>query len=178
MYSMRTDPFLHLCIFPPFRLNPSGELLCLQQQTAHLGSVWARLAPWQTRASALAGRSVWLPSILHLSIHRCQVWGGAAPSPQHNVSASSAPASTDPLSNQAEMQFRPNMDEGWRPGNGTWADDDPGEFSLVSLQNSGMAPDRLPSCPLLEDHSPLHQGRPRQVSVAHGVTFSPHTVSH
>ncbi|KAI0256716.1 hypothetical protein BJV78DRAFT_301994 [Lactifluus subvellereus] len=75
-----------------------------------------------------------------------QVWGGAAP-PQRNVSASSAPATTD-LSNQAEMSFRPSMTEGWRPANGTWADDDAGEFSL---------------------------GRPRQVSVAQGVTFSPHT---
>jgi hypothetical protein len=143
IYSMRSDPFHHLFIFPSLRLNPSGELPCLQQ-TALLGSVWARLAPWQTRASALAGRSVELLSTLHLSIHRCQVWGGAAPSPQRKVSASSAPASTDPPSNQAEMPFRSNMAEGWRPGNGSWADDDGGEFSLVSLQKSGMAPERLP----------------------------------
>ncbi|KAH9079430.1 hypothetical protein EDB83DRAFT_1272169 [Lactarius deliciosus] len=43
------------------------------------------------------------------------------------------------------MPFRPNMTEGWRPSNGAWADDDSAEFPL---------------------------GRPRQVSVAQGVTFS------
>jgi hypothetical protein len=32
------------------------------------------------------------------------------------------------------MPFRSNMTEGWRSGNGTWADDDAGEFSLVSLK--------------------------------------------
>ncbi|KAI0006049.1 hypothetical protein BJV74DRAFT_17131 [Russula compacta] len=77
-----------------------------------------------------------------------QVWGSAAPSPQRNVSASSAPATTDPLSSQNEMSFRSNMAEGWRSHSGTWVDDDGGEFSL---------------------------GRPRQVSVAQGVTFSPRT---
>ncbi|KAI0302053.1 hypothetical protein BC826DRAFT_495269 [Russula brevipes] len=77
-----------------------------------------------------------------------QVWGGPTPSPQRNVSASSAPASTDPLSSQGEMPFRSNVAEGWRSNSGTWADDDPGDFAL---------------------------GRPRQVSVAQGVTFSPGT---
>ncbi|KAF8503539.1 armadillo-type protein [Russula emetica] len=77
-----------------------------------------------------------------------QVWGGAAPSPQRNVSASSAPATTDPLSTQGEVPFRSNMTEGWRSNSGTWADSDAGEFAL---------------------------GRPRQVSVAQGVTFSPRT---
>jgi hypothetical protein len=63
---------------------------------------------------------------------RAQVWGGAAPSPQRNVSASSAPASTDPLSSQGEMPFRSNMTEGWRSNSGTWVDDNAGEFALVS----------------------------------------------
>jgi hypothetical protein len=62
-----------------------------------------------------------------------QVWGGATPSPQRNVSASSAPASTDPLSTQGEMPFRSNMTEGWRSSSGTWVDDSAGEFALVSL---------------------------------------------
>jgi len=64
---------------------------------------------------------------------RVQVWGGAAPSPQRNVSASSAPATTDPLSSQGEVPFRSNMTEGWRSNSGTWADSDAGEFALVSL---------------------------------------------
>ena len=63
---------------------------------------------------------------------RVQVWGGAAPSPQRNVSASSAPATTDPLSGQGEVPFRSNMTEGWRSNSGTWADSDAGEFALVS----------------------------------------------
>jgi hypothetical protein len=73
-------------------------------------------------------------------IYWSQVWGGGTPS-QRNVSASSAPASTDPLSNQAEMSFRPNMTEGWRSSSGTWADDDAGEFSLVSLRRGDMVPE-------------------------------------
>jgi hypothetical protein len=64
---------------------------------------------------------------------RIQVWGGATPSPQRNVSASSAPATTDPLSSQGEVPFRSNMTEGWRSNSGTWADSDAGEFALVSL---------------------------------------------
>jgi len=55
-----------------------------------------------------------------------------APSPQRNVSASSAPATTDPLSGQGEVPFRSNMTEGWRTSSGTWADGDAGEFALVS----------------------------------------------
>lgn len=66
-----------------------------------------------------------------------QVWGSATPSPQRNVSASSAPATTDPLSSQNEMPFRSNMAEGWRSHSGTWVDDDGGEFSLVSLLKRG-----------------------------------------
>jgi hypothetical protein len=64
---------------------------------------------------------------------RVQVWGGATPSPQRNVSASSAPATTDPLSSQGEVPFRSNMTEGWRSNSGTWVDSDAGEFALVSL---------------------------------------------
>jgi len=63
---------------------------------------------------------------------RAQVWGGPASSPQRNVSASSAPATTDPLSTQGEMPFRSNMTEGWRSNSGTWVDDNAGEFALVS----------------------------------------------
>lgn len=98
---------------------------------------------WQVRVARL------LPFCLFTGN---QVWGGTAPPPQRNVSASSAPATTDHLSNQAEMSFRSSMTEGWRPGNGAWADDDAGEFSLVSLQRSGMAPERLASCLLSWDH--------------------------
>ncbi|KAI9510901.1 hypothetical protein F5148DRAFT_492731 [Russula earlei] len=61
-----------------------------------------------------------------------QVWGSAAASPQRNVSASSAPATTDPLSSQGEMPFRSNVTEGWRSSSGTWGDDDAGEYALVS----------------------------------------------
>ena len=60
-----------------------------------------------------------------------QVWGGATPSPQRNVSTSSAPATTDPLSSQSEMPFRSNMTEGWRSNSGAWVDDGAGEFALV-----------------------------------------------
>jgi hypothetical protein len=75
-------------------------------------------------------------ALYHLSFcpfTRVQVWGGAASSPQRNVSASSAPATTDPLSSQGEMPFRSNMTEGWRSGSGTWVDGDASEFALVSL---------------------------------------------
>jgi hypothetical protein len=60
------------------------------------------------------------------------------PSPQRNVSASSAPASTDALSNQGEMAFRSNMNEGWRSNSGTWVDDDAGEFALVGHLRRGL----------------------------------------
>jgi hypothetical protein len=66
-----------------------------------------------------------------------QVWGGPTPSPQRNVSASSAPASSDPLSSQGEMPFRSNVAEGWRSNSGTWADDDAGEFALVGILERG-----------------------------------------
>lgn len=75
-----------------------------------------------------------------------QVWGGATPSPQRNVSASSAPATTDPLSSQGEMPFRSNMTEGWRSNSGTWVDDSAGEFALVRLLT--RSPKLLASCPL------------------------------
>ncbi|KAH9001250.1 hypothetical protein EDB92DRAFT_36227 [Lactarius akahatsu] len=103
-------------------------------------------APSQRRVTSTNtfGAGIGTPSTLTNSTLSSgwQVWGGTAPSPQRNVSASSAP---DSLSSQSEMPFRPNMTEGWRPSNGTWADDDSAEFQL---------------------------GRPRQVSVAQGVTFS------
>lgn len=73
---------------------------------------------------------VFNPILLFYPLTESKVWGGTTPSPQRNVSA---PAPADPLSSQGEMPFRPNMTEGWRPSNGAWADDDPGEFSLVSL---------------------------------------------
>jgi hypothetical protein len=63
---------------------------------------------------------------------RDKVWGGTTSSPQRNVSASSAPATTDALPGQGEMPFRSNMNEGWRSNSGTWVDDDTGEFALVS----------------------------------------------
>jgi hypothetical protein len=104
-----------------------------------------------------------------------QVWGGAAPSPQRNVSASSAPATTDPLSTQGEVPFRSNMTEGWRSNSGTWADSDAGEFALVSFfEETGR--NSLPRV-YFRANANLYQGRPRQVSVAQGVTFSPRTVS-
>jgi hypothetical protein len=139
------------------------------------GHAWhtGKLEPWLRLAGPCGSLT---PS---LSIHRNQVWGGVAPSPQRNVSASSAPASIDPLSNQPETPFRSNMAEGWRAGNGAWADDDAGDFSLVSLQKSGTVPGMTPHMSTFDEPlKPLHQGRPRQVSVAHSVTFSPHTVSH
>ena len=64
--------------------------------------------------------------------HQVQVWRGATPSPQRNVSASSAPATTDPLSTQGDVPFRSNITEGWRSNSGTWVDSDAGEFALVS----------------------------------------------
>src|SRR5260221_357772 len=47
---------------------------------------------------------------------RDQAWVGTTPSPQRNVSTSSAPATTEALSSQGEMPFRSNMNEGWRKG--------------------------------------------------------------
>ena len=55
-----------------------------------------------------------------------------APSPQCNVSASSAPVTIDPLSSQGKVPFRSNMTEEWRSNSGTCADSDAGEFALVS----------------------------------------------
>lgn len=76
--------------------------------------------------------SEWKPNYLSVCLFtRDQVWGGSTPSPQRNVSASSAPATTDALPSQGEMPFRSNMNEGWRSNSGTWADDDTGEFALV-----------------------------------------------
>jgi hypothetical protein len=66
-----------------------------------------------------------------------QVWRGATPSPQRNVSASSAPATTDPLPSQGEMPFRSNMAEGWRSNSGAWVDDNAGDFALVSPLTRG-----------------------------------------
>lgn len=77
-----------------------------------------------------------LPFHLFTSV---QVWGGATPSPQRNVSASSAPATTDALSSQGEMPFRSNMAEGWRSSSGAWVDDNAGEFALVSPLPRGPA---------------------------------------
>ncbi len=97
--------------------------------------------------------SGWQVSESHcLSVYpftRDQVWGGAAQSPQRNVSASSAPATTDPLSSQGEIPFRSNMNEGWRSNSGTWADDDAGEFALVGHLKK-RARKWLASCPLSE----------------------------
>lgn len=86
-----------------------------------------------------------LPFHLFTSV---QVWGGATPSPQRNVSASSAPATTDALSSQGEMPFRSNMAEGWRSSSGAWVDDNAGEFALVSPLPRGLA--IAASCPLSE----------------------------
>ena len=73
-----------------------------------------------------------LHPLLFRPFTRVQVWGAASPTPQRNVSASSAPAATDPLSSQGEVPFRPNVTEGWRSNSGSWVDSDAGEFALVS----------------------------------------------
>lgn len=87
-----------------------------------------------TNSGLSSGWQVGAPHLLpFLSFTTVQVWGGATPSPQRNVSASSAPATTDPLSSQGEVPFRSNMTEGWRSNSGTWADSDAGEFALVSF---------------------------------------------
>ena len=68
------------------------------------------------------------------------------------------------------------MTEGWRSNSGTWVDGDAGEFALVSPLKNGPNFFFLPHAYFRADAN-VYQGRPRQVSVAQGVTFSPRTVS-
>jgi hypothetical protein len=67
------------------------------------------------------------------------------------------------------------MTEGWRSNSGTWADSDASEFALVSPLKDG--PIFFWPHAYFRADANVYQGRPRQVSVAQGVTFSPRTVS-